>query len=116
MSSRPSEIIIGYSAYDKYEQCYEYVENSCFIADNPGTLRKFTENCWQPAENCEKKEVRLSDILADFGVSGRRYAMEPAASERFGKAAGNRGIRYESEPYKGFSDLLYVEVEYRQAE
>ena len=108
--------IIGYSAYDKYEQCYEYVEDSCFIAGGPETLREFTENCRQPAENYEKKEVRLSDILGDFGVSGRRYAMEPAAFERFGKAAEDSGIRYESEPYSGFSDLLYAEVEYKRSE
>jgi hypothetical protein len=103
--------LIGYTAYDPDEEIYEYVENSCFIADSEANVRKFTENCWKPAEVYKTEPVRLSDILKDFGASGGLYAMEAEALKRFINAAEASGIRYKSEPYGDtFTGLFSVDT------
>jgi len=32
---------IGYSAFRLFDECYEYNENACYIADTPESLRGF---------------------------------------------------------------------------
>ena len=39
----PSETI-GYSAFRPFDECYEYNENACYIADTPELLRAFLTN------------------------------------------------------------------------
>ncbi len=41
-----NEILIGYSAFDKFEQVYLYNENACVITDKPQSMRKFTKNAY----------------------------------------------------------------------
>jgi hypothetical protein len=110
---KTDDVEIGYSAYETAEEYYEYVENSCFIAESPEKLVEFTENCWNPAENYRKKVVRFSDMLNDYGVSGRSFAIEKGALKRFEKEAEKRGIKYQTEPYPGFdksSELFYLKI------
>ncbi len=96
---------------------YEYIEDSCFIADSPATLRSFTENCWQPAEVYRSEAVTLADIERDFGVSGGSYVMEAKALKRFRQVADARGLGYTAEAYDGdeSSGLFAVAVDYRAA-
>ncbi len=35
---------IGYSALELFNECYEYNENACYIADSPESLNNFLEN------------------------------------------------------------------------
>jgi hypothetical protein len=35
------DMLIGYSALKIFDECYEYNENACYIADTPGTLEIF---------------------------------------------------------------------------
>jgi len=110
---KTDDIVIGYSAYETVEEYYEYVENSCFIAESRENLIEFTKNCWNPAENYREHIVRFSDMLNDYGVSGRSYAIEHGALGRFEKEAKKRGIKYQSEPYSGFdksSELFYLKI------
>ncbi len=107
------DIVIGYSAYETVEEYYEYVENSCFIAESPENLIEFTKNCWNPAENYLEYAVRFADMTNDYGVSGRSFAIELGALKRFEKVADKRGIKYQTEPYPGFdksSELFYLEI------
>ncbi len=104
---------IGYSACDTSEQSYEYIEDSCFIADRPETLRAFTENCWQPSEVYRAEAVTLADIERDFGVSGGRYMMEGAALKRFRQSAEAGDLVYavvEEDKTWGASGLFGIEV------
>jgi len=36
--------IIGYSGFDSYEECYDYFENSCYIADTPKSAENLMKN------------------------------------------------------------------------
>lgn len=107
------DVLIGYSAYDSEEEYYEYVENSCFIADSPENLKEFIKNCWNPAEYYREHIVRLSDIISDYGVSAGRFAIEQAALKRFEKEADKLGIKYQTKPYPGFdesSELFHMKI------
>ena len=93
------DYFIGFSAYDKYRQLYEYVENSCFIADSFETYQVFIESCWVPSENYQPMRISFSEMLDDFGVSMWRYAIESLAFNRFKTAAEIRAVQYEVKPY-----------------
>ncbi len=104
------EIVIGYSAYDTDEECYEYIENSCYIADTPDSLDEFKRNCWQPYETYQTYMVKLSDIMEDFGVSRGRYIMQTEALKRFERIAKQMGMKYTR---KMFLDMYSIEIDSR---
>ena len=109
----PSETI-GYSAFRPFDECYEYNENACYIADTPELLRAFLANAPFSVNDYETVEITLSDILDDFGCSGGEYALEPEALSRFEKAAESSGISFEVTPYEDFlgqpPDLFIVHI------
>jgi len=37
--------IIGYSAFRLFDECYEYNENACYIADSPESLKLKNLGC-----------------------------------------------------------------------
>ena len=90
---------IGFSAYDRYQELYEYIEDSCFIADSLETYQVFIENCWTPPEHYQPVRISFSEMLNDFGVSTFRYAIEPLALNRFKTAAEIWTVKYEIKPY-----------------
>lgn len=57
-----SDVLIGYSARSIFDDCYEYNENACYVADTPETLQNFLVNAMLPAEDYQICPVRLSDV------------------------------------------------------
>ena len=90
---------IGYSALDRFEECFEYNENECYVADSARSLRAFLTGANLDVNDYAVVSVRMSDILADYGVSGGRFCMELVALKRFRRAADARGIAYSLEQY-----------------
>ena len=106
------DYFIGFSAYDRYRELYEYIENSCFIADSLETYQIFIENCWVPSKNYQPIRISFSEMVDDFGASAWRYAIEPLAFNRFKTAAEIRAVKYEVKPYwndsKKDADCLFA--------
>ncbi len=68
------DALIGYSALDLFEECYEYNENACYVADSIDALHKFLEGAMLKLEDYRIDSIKISDILNDFGCSGGEYA------------------------------------------
>ena len=102
MNKPVSDDIIGYSAYDPFEECYEYNENECYVADSPESLEKFIVNAMLRVKDYRIDAVRISDFLKDYGCSCGNYAMEPKALARFEQTAKENGIEYEVEEYEDY--------------
>ena len=113
LENGPSETI-GYSAFRPFDECYEYNENACYIADTPELLRVFLANAPFSVNDYETVVITLSDILDDFGCSNGEYALEPEALARFEKAAESSGISFKVTPYEDFlgqqPDLFIVHI------
>ena len=88
--------IVGYSALRLFDECYEYNEDACYIADSQESLESFLENASFNINDYRLDAIKLSDILDDYGCSYGEYAMEPEALKKF-KQASN--IKYTVEPY-----------------
>lgn len=109
----PADILIGYSAFEYLEDCYEYNENACYIAGSAESLKSFLTEAMLEVADYRIDAVRFSDILADYGVSNGEYAMESQALARFKEAAGRAGVKYSIERYEtgpGQPDLFVVEI------
>lgn len=105
--------IIGYSAFILFDECYEYNEDACYIADSQESLKNFLENAMFDINDYRLDAIKLSDILEDYGCSYGEYAMEPEALKRF-KQVSN--IKYTVEPYddpfnSGEPDLFIVNID-----
>ena len=101
-----SDILVGYSALKIFDECYEYNENACYIADTPESLKEFLDGAMLSFEDYRIEPVSISDILNDFGYSSGEYALEPKALEKFESAAKELEIIYTVEPYE---DILNKE-------
>lgn len=93
------EIVIGYSAYHPFDECYEYNENACYIADTPESLREFLSDALWPVEEYRIDAVTITDIEKDYGESEGEYALEPDALEQFKQTAAASDIEYTVTPY-----------------
>lgn len=112
--SGASDTLIGYSAFELTEECYEYHENACYVADSPEALRTFLSEAMLEVEDYRIDAVKLSDIVADFGVSNGEYALEAEAFARFQQAAKTANVRYRFQKQEKWfdeqPDLYIVEV------
>jgi hypothetical protein len=95
-----SDMLIGYSAFKIFDDCYEYNENACYIADTPVSLKEFLDGAMLSVDDYRIESVYISDILNDFGYSSGEYALEPKALEKFERAAKELEITYTVEPYE----------------
>ena len=106
-----SETLIGYSIFEVSEECWQYNENACFVADSRDSAEAFLRGGGTPADDCRIEAVCLADILRDFGCSGGEYAMESAAFRRFQSLAELNGVCFDAEPYDGDDSLLVVNID-----
>jgi len=112
-NNKKSATIIGYSAYRLFDECYEYNENACYIADSPESLKEFFGGAMFAVEDYRTDAVKLSDIIDDYGCSLGEFAMEPEALKRFRKMPG---LTYSVEPYDNYlnkeePDLFVVNID-----
>jgi hypothetical protein len=83
--------VAGYSALKIFDECYEYNENACYIADTPVSLKEFLDGAMLSVEDHRIESVSISGILNDFGYSSGEYALEPKALDKFERAAKEKG-------------------------
>ena len=104
--------IIGYSGFDPYEECYEYFENSCYIADTPKSAENLMENSFSCVGTYRIDPVIIEQIMDDFGVSCGDYAMEKEAFDRFKAVAEKENISFEANEEENTDiPLIIVKVE-----
>ena len=98
-SGEDDESFVGYAAFDVAQQCYEYNENACYIADSRDSMRRFLSGAMVSLSEYKVVPVSIADFERDFGVSCGQYALEPDSLARFKKAAQTRGMQFTVEPY-----------------
>jgi len=111
MDHREQETLIGYSVFEKFEECYQLNENACFIADSQAGAQTFLKNGYADASDCRIDAVTFADIMLDFGFAGGQYAMESQAFKRFKAIAQLNAVSFTSEPCDGDETLRVVEVD-----
>ena len=100
--------LIGYSAFDRFEQCYAYSEDACYIADSAESLRRFLKGLMLRAGEYDTKLVTFDELVDDFGCSAGEYALEPAAFARFEKLAKARNVKFAVEIEEEWQGSLIV--------
>jgi hypothetical protein len=95
-----TDCLIGYSALDLLEECYEYDENACHVSDSPESLKRYLRHAGFSLAGYQIRAIRFSDFLKDFAGSRGQYGLEPQALSRFEQAAKAHGLHYEVEEYK----------------
>ena len=103
--------IIGYSGFDPSEECYEYFENSCYIADTPQSAENLMRNSYSCVRTYRIDPVTIDQIMDDFGASCGDYAMEKEAFHRFKSVAEKEYIRFSVNEEDCDVPLMIVEVE-----
>lgn len=99
MDKKHKERVIGYSGFILFEECYEYCEDACYIANSRDSIKTFMTNCGFDNTNFRVDEISIDKLVNDYGCSLGEYAMEKLAFEKFEKIANNMKIKYE---YKDF--------------
>ncbi len=103
--------IIGYSGFDPHEGCYEYFENSCYIADTPKAAENLMRNSFLCVGTYRIDPVTIEQIMDDFGASCGDYAMEKEAFDRFKAVADKENIHFIAKEENSDIPLIIVEVE-----
>jgi len=95
-----TETVIGYSALERFEECYEFEGEACYIADSPESLRRYLANADLPLKDYCIDAVKFAELLKNFGCAFGQYALEAQALVRFEQAAKAHGLQYNVEEYK----------------
>jgi hypothetical protein len=69
MDCHESQTVLGYSVFEKFEECYQYNENACFIADTKDSANQFLEDGYCNVDDCRIDAVTFGDVVLDFGAS-----------------------------------------------
>ena len=112
MTAESEATWVGYSVFDTSQECYEYCEDSCYIAANQQAAKRFLNTSFFP-EDCEIHSVSWDELLKDYGCSCGSYAMEPEAFERFKSLALQHGVTFEVEPFDGDVSIMVVEIDHQ---
>jgi hypothetical protein len=99
--------IIGYSAFILFDECYEYNENACYIADSPESLKDFLKDTTFNINDYRLDTIKLSHILDDYGCSSGEFAMEPEALKRFKQVSS---VTYTTEPYDDPFNSFWMQI------
>ena len=110
MAAMETDAVIGYSALEQFEECYEFDDNACHVSDSLESLKHYLQEAMWARENYRLEAVKFSDFLRDFGYSRGEYTLEPQALARFEQAAQAYGLQYTVEEYKP-DTILEVELD-----
>ncbi len=110
MEEKYLNVIIGFSGFILFEECYEYNENACYISKSEDAANHFMQDCGYGKSDYRIDEVRLKDILNDYGCSSGEYAMEYAAYNKFKQIAETNRIKFTVEPYDFDPTLMVVNL------
>ena len=106
-----TSITIGYSGFDHSEECYEYFENSCYIADTPQAAEKIMRNSYTCVGRYRIDPVTIEQIMVDYGCSCGEFAMEKGAFNRFKVLAEQKNIGFRANEEDCDVPLMIVKVE-----
>ena len=101
---------VGYSGFIIFDDCYEYNENACFIADTQELAREFMNNCGYSFSDYRIDAITFGDIIDDYGCSCGEYAMEPMAFSKFKEIANKNNIKYEATKFELDPTLTVVNI------
>lgn len=104
-----SDVVIGYSGFILYEECYEYNENECYISDTEEMAKEFMNGCGHSDYRVDA--ITFHEIMNDYGCSSGGYAMEKNAYSKFTKIAEENGVKYKAEKYFG-EPLMVVNIDF----
>jgi hypothetical protein len=110
MNCANSKTIVGYSGFIGYEDCYEYNENACYLADNKEAARQFMLDCGHEETEHRIDAIFFADIMNDYGSSLGEYAMEEKAFQNFKIIAKENGVEYDAKEFYLDSTLMVVNV------
>lgn len=104
-------VIIGYSGFDLFEECYEYFENACYISDTQEGIKDLMKNSFTCMGEYRVHSITIDQIMNDYGCSVGEYAMEQGAFAKFKTIASEKNIRFQARPEPGDVPLMIVNVE-----
>ncbi len=110
MAHQESETVVGFSVFEKFEECYQYNEDACFIADSKKDAEAFLRNGYGDIDECRIDTVTFGDIMLDYGATYGEYAMESQAFAVFKRIAELNGVNFTFEPYDGDDNLFVVQL------
>lgn len=111
MKKEYKNIKVGYSGFILFEECYEYNENACYLADSQDVAMQFMLDCGYDKSDFRIDEISLNDLMNDYGCSSGEYVMEKLAFENFKIIANENGIKYKVEEYDFDSTLMVVNIQ-----
>jgi hypothetical protein len=88
------ELFVGYSALDRDEDCFEYEEDSCYVADSLTAINAYIQGASLPLRRYLMTPVSFEDLQTEFAGTNR-FAFEPAAFARMKQFAHERGVSFE---------------------
>ena len=98
--------LVGYAILDRFEECFEYVENECYIASTKDEAENYVRQFLGSLKDYEVQKVTFTDLQNDFGCSSLTYAMAPAAFNRFKAIAENRNVAFITERRNMFDEIF----------
>jgi hypothetical protein len=110
MDKEYKNIIIGFSGYILSEECYEYNEDACYLANSKDVAQQFMLDCGYSQSTFLINEISINDLLNDYGCSSGEYAMEKLTFEKFKIIADENGIKYSDEEYYLDPTLIVVNI------
>ena len=110
MKKEAEKIIIGYSGFILFEECYVYNENACYLAASSDSMKQLIKDCGYGKSEVRVEEIRLKDLMSDFGYSMGEYAMEKVAYDHFKMLADKQEINFIVEDYEEDPTLKVVKI------
>jgi hypothetical protein len=110
MDKEYKSIKIGFSGFILSEECYEYNENACYLANSKDVALQFMLDCGYNHSEFRIDEISINDLLNDYGCSSGEYAMEKLTFEEFKIFADENGIKYSAEEYDLDPTLIVVNI------
>ena len=111
MDRKESETVVGFGIFEKFEECYQYNENACYIADTRASAETFLKNGYGALDDCRIDRVTFGDIMHDFGASCGAYAMESKALSAFKRIAALNAVTFTADPFDGDDALLVAQID-----
>ncbi len=106
----PDETIVGYSGFILFEQCYEYIENACFVAASFELAHDFLLDCGYDRSDYRVDEVSIRMLRNDYGYSLGEYALEEVAFKKFKQVADEHNIAYSYEAWYLDETVIIVNI------
>lgn len=105
-----SDLIIGYSIFEGFEDCYVYHYDECLILDSRRDAEKLMTDLFSYTGDIRIDEIEFADLMSDFALTDR-YALETKAYARFTSLAERDRVKYEAEPCREDASVMLVSIQ-----